>query len=160
MPIADDVQLGLANRFLVTVIPSTRSLGSWAKVEGLDVTWEVPDYRAGDAWNQRWFFPGTTKYTNVKLSRAANAKDTEEVKKWLDEVATKFTVGNMNEVLRRCKLYDYDAHAWLDFNGEVTAVPIDCSQGKPRPDSLCPRDRRRPRRALSGRGEVSGGSAG
>ena len=48
MPIADDVKLGLANRFLVTVIPSTRSLGSWAKADGLDVTWEVPDYRAGD----------------------------------------------------------------------------------------------------------------
>ena len=41
MPIADDVKLGLANRFLVTVIPSNRSLGSWAKAEGLDVSWEV-----------------------------------------------------------------------------------------------------------------------
>ena len=53
MPIADDVKLGLANRFLVTVIPSNRSLGSWAKAEGLDVSWEVPDYRAGDSWNDR-----------------------------------------------------------------------------------------------------------
>ena len=43
-------------------------------------------------------------------------------------IAMKFTVGNMNEVLRRCKLYDYDEHAWLDFSGEMTAVPIDCSQ--------------------------------
>ena len=36
-----------------------------------------------------------------------------------------FTVGNMRDVLRRCRLYDYDAHAWLDFNGQVTAIPLD-----------------------------------
>lgn len=43
-------------------------------------------------------------------------------------IAMPFTVGNMSEVLRRCKLYDYDAHAWLNFSGEVTAVPLDCSK--------------------------------
>jgi phage tail-like protein len=123
VPIADDVQLGLTNRFLVTVIPSSRSLGSWAKAEGLDVTWEVPDYRAGDSWNQRWFFPGFTKYTNVKLSRAANAKDTEEVKKWLDEVATKFTVGNIQVELR-------DAQNTGVFTWELrNALPVKWSIG-------------------------------
>ncbi|HEU4651599.1 MAG TPA: fatty acid desaturase, partial [Croceibacterium sp.] len=51
-------------------------------------------------------------------------------------IAMKFTVGNMREVLRRCKLYDYDAHAWVDFSGTVTAIPLDCSTlgaGRPRP---------------------------
>jgi acyl-lipid omega-6 desaturase (Delta-12 desaturase) len=37
-------------------------------------------------------------------------------------IAMRFTIGNMRDVLRRCRLYDYDAHAWLDFDGEVTAV--------------------------------------
>ena len=34
--------------------------------------------------------------------------------------------------MRRCKLYDYDAHAWLDFNGQVTAVPVDSSNARAR----------------------------
>lgn len=38
-----------------------------------------------------------------------------------------FSLGNLHEVLRRCRLYDYEEHAWLDFDGEVTAVPIDSS---------------------------------
>jgi omega-6 fatty acid desaturase (delta-12 desaturase) len=38
-------------------------------------------------------------------------------------VAMRFTIANMRDVLRRCRLYDYDAHAWLDFDGKVTAVP-------------------------------------
>lgn len=39
-----------------------------------------------------------------------------------------FTVGNMRDVLRRCRLYDYDAHAWYDFDGQVTAIPLDTSR--------------------------------
>lgn len=42
-------------------------------------------------------------------------------------IAMKFTAGNMRNVLQRCKLYDYDQHAWLDFSGQVTAIPLDCS---------------------------------
>jgi omega-6 fatty acid desaturase (delta-12 desaturase) len=48
-------------------------------------------------------------------------------------IAMRFTVGNMSDVLRRCRLYDYDAHAWLDFSGKVTAVPIDTSTMRARP---------------------------
>lgn len=43
-------------------------------------------------------------------------------------IAMPFTIGNMRDVLRRCKLYDYEDHAWRNFDGEVTAVPIDCSR--------------------------------
>lgn len=38
-----------------------------------------------------------------------------------------FTVGNMRDVLRRCRLYDFEGHAWMNFDGEVTALPIDTS---------------------------------
>lgn len=48
-------------------------------------------------------------------------------------IAMRFTIANMRDVLRRCRLYDYDAHAWLDFRGEVTAVPIDTSTVRARP---------------------------
>lgn len=43
-------------------------------------------------------------------------------------IAMRFTVANMRDVLRRCKLYDYDQHAWVDFSGQVTAIPLDCSK--------------------------------
>jgi len=43
-----------------------------------------------------------------------------------------FTPRNMSDVLRRCRLYDYEAHAWLDFDGQVTAVPLDISKVRSR----------------------------
>lgn len=79
----DQSVIGLANRFKVKVIPSDYDLGSWQKAEGLDVTWDVPDYRAGDGGNQRWFFPANTKYTPVKLIRAA-CQDSMAVRDWLN----------------------------------------------------------------------------
>jgi phage tail-like protein len=79
-----DTMLGLAMRFSVTIDHGMYNLGSWQKVEGLDVQWEIVEYRAGDQKNQRWYFPGFTKYSNIKLSRAASKDDTEKVKKWLN----------------------------------------------------------------------------
>jgi omega-6 fatty acid desaturase (delta-12 desaturase) len=38
-------------------------------------------------------------------------------------VVMQFTGANMCDVFRRCKLYDYDRHVWLDFDGNVTSVP-------------------------------------
>jgi acyl-lipid omega-6 desaturase (Delta-12 desaturase) len=36
----------------------------------------------------------------------------------------KWTWRTQRDILRRCKLYDYDAHCWLDFAGNRTAAPI------------------------------------
>ena len=72
MAIANDIPLALANRFTVKVdAPGEIDLGSWAKVDGLDVTFDVVEYRAGDAWNSRWYCPGATK------SRASPFAQTE-----------------------------------------------------------------------------------
>jgi phage tail-like protein len=90
MAVGEHSQLGLVNRFKVDVMPASRSLGSWAKVEGLDVTWEIPDYRAGDQGNFRWLFPGKTTYKNVMLQRTAVKPDTEGVKQWLEENSKTF----------------------------------------------------------------------
>lgn len=38
-------------------------------------------------------------------------------------VCERFTFKRLNEVLRRCKLYDYDNHCWLDFDGNPTSAP-------------------------------------
>ena len=40
-------------------------------------------------------------------------------------IAMRFTPANLRDVVTRCRLYDYDAHAWMDFNGEVTALPLE-----------------------------------
>jgi len=40
-------------------------------------------------------------------------------------IAMPFSIANMRDALRRCKLYDYDEHVWVDFSGKVTAVPDD-----------------------------------
>jgi len=47
-------------------------------------------------------------------------------------LSMRFTFANMRDVLRRCRLYDYDAHTWLDFSGNVTAVPLDTSKTRAR----------------------------
>jgi phage tail-like protein len=82
MPISDTTKLGLVNRFFVTIVPGSYDLGSWSKVDGLDVSWDVPDYRAGDLGNHRYFFPGNTKYSSVRLARAT-CDDTNKVRDWL-----------------------------------------------------------------------------
>ncbi|MDT4917764.1 MAG: hypothetical protein QOI15_2878 [Pseudonocardiales bacterium] len=84
MALNDQSKIGLANRFHVTVDQGNWNLGSWQKCEGLDVTWDMPDYRAGDDGNMRWFFPGNTKYKPIKLIRAAAAGDSDTVRKWLN----------------------------------------------------------------------------
>jgi phage tail-like protein len=98
--VAADAQMGLSNRFAVDVMPGDRSLGSWAKVEGLDVTWEVPDYRAGDQGNFRWLFPGKNSYSNVKLSRTVVNGDTQSVKEWLEENSMNFKPSEITITLK------------------------------------------------------------
>jgi len=47
-------------------------------------------------------------------------------------ISMRFTPGNMADVLRRCRLYDYDNHAWHDFTGELTAVPLEIGRSRTR----------------------------
>ena len=43
----------------------------------------------------------------------------------------RFTPANLRDVVTRCRLYDYDAHAWTDFDGTVTARPLERGQLRP-----------------------------
>ncbi|WP_331730317.1 phage tail protein (plasmid) [Kitasatospora sp. NBC_00070] len=80
MPTTFD-SLALANRFQV-VLDGEIDLGYWSTVSGLDVSWTLCEYRAGDAGNSRLFYPGATKYSDVQLTRAACA-DSQTVQRWL-----------------------------------------------------------------------------
>ena len=51
-------------------------------------------------------------------------------------VALRFTAANVRDVLSRCRLYDYDAHAWMDFGGDVTARPLERTAPRPSGDLL------------------------
>ncbi|RSS67424.1 phage tail protein [Streptomyces sp. WAC06614] len=84
MAFADTSTLALSNRFVVELDEGRINLGSWAQCQGLEVTWKMADYRAGDAGNDRWFYPGFTEYPNIKLTRAA-CQDSPKVQGWLSE---------------------------------------------------------------------------
>jgi phage tail-like protein len=86
MPLNDQTKLGLANRFTVTIDFATYNLGSWSQADGLDVKWDVAEYRAGDQGNARWYFPGNSQYTTIRLTRAA-CEDSKKVKKWLSDTS-------------------------------------------------------------------------
>lgn len=90
MPLTDASKIGLANRFVVSMSGMKKyDLGSWSKAEGLDVTWDIAEYRMGDYGNDRLYFPGNTKYTNVKLSRAVS-EEYAKTKEWLDSTSWKW----------------------------------------------------------------------
>jgi|SRR5882757_3866903 len=112
MPLNDQSVIGLANRFTVKVTPGEHDLGSWTKAEGLDVTWDVADYRAGDAGNQRWFFPASTKYSQVRLSRAASQGDSQKVKDWLSQTSFHHTGGMEVQIV----LHDSSTKKVLDWH--------------------------------------------
>jgi len=113
MALNDQSSVGLANRFHVKVDTSPYDLGTWQKCEGLDVTWDIADFRSGDHANMRWYFPGNTKYKPIKLLRAANKKDSELVQQWLNTAAWTQTKARGTMAIT---LFDSFAAAILTWN--------------------------------------------
>jgi len=110
--LTDTSKIGLGNRFKVTAVSHGKwELGSWAKADGLDVTWEVPEYRMGDGWNNRLFFPANTKYSTVKLTRAADKDDSKKVRDWLETNAKKHDL----QQIMKIELCDSEGKLVLDW---------------------------------------------
>lgn len=120
----DTTNVGLANRFMVSIIPGDYDLGSWQKAEGLDVTWDMPDYRAGDGGNARWFFPANTKYTSVKLYRAA-CDDSKKVRDWLNLNSFNYSKSRSNVVVKL-----------LDSTGGLVIVEWELRNAQPKKWSI------------------------
>ncbi|HKN97131.1 MAG TPA: phage tail protein [Pseudonocardiaceae bacterium] len=74
--------VSMNHRFAVYIDRSDYDLGSWASASGLSVRWSVAEYKSGDQPNNSWILPGTTKYENIKLRRAA-CSDSATVQQWL-----------------------------------------------------------------------------
>lgn len=79
------LDLAMAHRFLLTA--GSRSLGSWTKVSGLSVKWDLADHRVGDS-DQYFKYAAVPKYDQLKISRAAEETGTAAVQEWLAEVKT------------------------------------------------------------------------
>ena len=75
--------------FVVTVDgEGPHDLGSWSKVTGLDVSWDLAEYRSDGAANaSRRYFPSNSKYGTVTLGRAASG-DIDLVFEWLRLIAS------------------------------------------------------------------------
>jgi phage tail-like protein len=74
--------VGMTHHFSVIIDNPAFDLGTWSRASGLQVSWNVCEYRVGDHGNKCWVAPGTTKYQNIKLSRAA-CLDSQIVQLWL-----------------------------------------------------------------------------
>jgi phage tail-like protein len=86
MGVLDGTKIGMANRFAVRIEPKTHDLGTWSGCTGLEITWEVNKYQAGDQGNALWIFPGNNKYSDVTLTRTV-CEQTREIHKWLSETS-------------------------------------------------------------------------
>jgi phage tail-like protein len=64
------------------------NLGSWSRVSGLGVSWQVCEYRAGDS-NDVFSYVGAPTYSRIKLSRAA-CLDSQVVQAWLCQQAKQY----------------------------------------------------------------------
>lgn len=78
--------VGMGHHFVVNIDSPPYDLGTWSRVSGLQVNWNSCTYRVGDQGNKSWVIPGTTKYQNIKLSRAA-CPDSEIVQLWLAQTS-------------------------------------------------------------------------
>lgn len=78
--------VSMNHRFAVSIDRSQYDLGSWASASGLSVRWNVAEYKVGDQPNNSWILPGTTKYENIKLRRAA-CSDSATVQTWLQSTS-------------------------------------------------------------------------
>jgi phage tail-like protein len=82
---ASDAMLGMQMRFVVTI--DGHELDGWSKASGMEVSWDLVEYRAGDAPNERWIFPGNSKYPTAKFERAAEKASSAKVREWLNSTS-------------------------------------------------------------------------
>jgi phage tail-like protein len=82
---------GLALRFKVT-IDAQHELGNWQKCEGLNVEYDIQEYREGGQNGFVHRLPGRAKYENVKLTRPVDSA-TMAVASWLASNQTQLVRG-------------------------------------------------------------------
>lgn len=117
MATGSPTMLGMTMRFSV-VVDALTDLGNWSKASGLEVSWDLVEYRAGDARNDRWIFPGVTKYPTVKLERAADKDASKKVHTYLNSNSFKYA-----EQTAKITLFDSGGVLVMDWTLQ-RAMPI------------------------------------
>jgi phage tail-like protein len=89
--LAEDVQLGLVNRFLVEV--DGIDLGGWSRCQGLAVDFAPEEVKEGGAHDHVHYLAGHVSYPAVTLTRAISAADFTKVQRWLASMVSDYTGG-------------------------------------------------------------------
>jgi phage tail-like protein len=132
---APDAMLGMTMRFKVTI--DGHDLASWSKASGLEVTWDLVEYRAGDARNERWIFPGVTKYPTAKFERATDKASSQAVRDWLNKTSFKHKPSSAT-----VELYDAKGEVVADWTlnnvmpVKWSIVPLDAGGNKVATETL------------------------
>jgi len=84
--IAANLMVGMSHRYSVLIDNVAYHFGDWSRVTGLSVSWQQIEHRVGDKGNQIWLYPGTTKYEQITLSRAAGPYS-RVVQYWLTQTS-------------------------------------------------------------------------
>lgn len=119
----DGKKIGMSNRFRLVVEPGGHDLGTWSKIDGLDVSWTMNTYQAGDLGNTIFLYPGATKFNNVSFTRTA-CDETKKMKEWLDNTSFKHDIHTMTIELYDESYTTYVA-SWTLENAVPTKWKID-----------------------------------
>jgi phage tail-like protein len=123
---------GLALRFKVT-IDGQHELGNWHKCDGLNVEYDIQEYREGGQNGYVHRLPGRAKYENVKLTRPVDSS-TMSVAGWLASIQLRVVRGTAQitvldpsgEELAEWILIEVFPVRWsgpsLDVNGNQVAM--------------------------------------
>ncbi|MEV6681593.1 phage tail protein [Streptomyces erythrochromogenes] len=128
MAFSELTKIGLSNRFSVVVDDGRLDLGGWATCNGLEVTFNLAEYRTGDGGNDRVMAIGHTQYQPIKLTRAVTG-DTAKVTKFLGEHAfgskactVKISqMGDNNEVVTFWEFRGVLVTKWNHSGGDASA---------------------------------------
>jgi hypothetical protein len=104
--------LALQLGFYVTAAVITQQNVAWVLATALLLPFALWNAMIGSATFLCHTHPGSAWFDDLDEWHAARPKLRDTVQ-LLPNV--------LIDVSRRCKLYDYDAHRWLDFEGRVTA---------------------------------------
>ena len=108
MPLANNAQLGIQNRFKVVV--DGVDIGGWQTCKGLDVDFKVEPLEEGGEPGFHHLLPGTLEYSPVTLTRAMTAADSPKVQSWLSSKIDDFSGGTAQITLLDSK--GTPVHTW------------------------------------------------
>jgi phage tail-like protein len=114
-----DDTLAMSHHFIILIDNPAYNLGFWQRASGLSVKWDTCTYRLGNQGNEFWIYPGTTKYENIKLSRAASPASTV-VQQWLAATSANAQplsgmvqlVGALSIPIMQWRLYQFFPVSW------------------------------------------------